>query len=905
MHRAKGAGRLERGAAGRNAAGASAWLRKTVAACLKLPVNEMDAHVPLTRYGMDSLAAVEITAAVAGALDCGVPETLLLDCPSVEALERYMESVRGGTRRGPGAPVSLRRRMLADSVLPAGIDPASARPPEAVRSILLTGATGFLGAHVLRALLRDTQATVYCLVRPNGGSDGRARIRQALESRAIWDESFETRIEPVAGDIEDARLGLAAARFNELSRAIDAVYHCAAAVNWAHSYAGVRDANVLGTRELLRLACRHKRKPFHFVSSVGVCYSTAGPREVGERSDMFPFLDGIHLGYAQSKCVAETLVRRASERGLPTAIYRPALISGESRSGISNTDDILSRLIKGCIQMRCAPNLDWVLDCCPVDHVADAIVRLSRDGDDALRVLHLANPVPRHWRECILWMNLYGYPIRLVPYRTWLERLAAECGTPAHPLYSLRNFFLGRPAGAGGLTLPELYEEERKSRLRCDDTRPALAAAALECPPLNARLLDRYFASFVDRGYLPAIERAGVQPAAAVALDRDFFAALLRDFHGDDAVEVGAVSARADVSEHSIISELTSWKFGQAAGLRSYSLAIGGRGGVPNGERELMVKIKPRDEEVMEVGESVAALCSDELGRAFTRFKRRTGLALCHLRELAIYQQRDERFRRHAPVLYGAVRDDRRRAWILVLEKLQDMELMDTADDVSGWRRPHVEAALRGIADVHAIWYGREPELLAQPWLGPVLSAAEVAEMKPLWSALADHADRYFADAAGSSLLPLQRELIADVGDWWRRLDALPRTLIHNDFNPRNLALRKSADGRRLCAYDWELATLGVPQHDLAELLCFVLIPGCSREDVLHYIEVHRLALERATGRAIDADEWRAGFRLSLYDLILNRFPVYAMIHTVRRQKFLPRVIGTWRALYELFPYRK
>ena len=363
------------------------------------------------------------------------------------------------------------------------------------------------------------------------------------------------------------------------------------------------------------------------------------------------------------------------------------------------------------------------------------------------------------------------------------------------------------------------------------------------------------------------------------------------------------MSARADVSEHSIIAELASWKYGRATGLRRFSVVTGVRDGISSGDLELMVKIKPQDEEVMEVGESVAALCGDALGRAFSRFKRRTGLALCHVRELAVYQQEDERFLRHAPTPYGAVRDDNRHAWILVLEKLVDLELMDTADDVSGWRREHIEAAVRGIAEVHAIWYGREQELIAQPWLGSVFTAAGMAEMKELWIALADHSERCFADAIGFSIRSLQQELIANVGRWWRPLETLPRTLIHNDFNPRNIALRRSGDGLRLCAYDWELAALGVPQHDLAELLCFVLTPGHSKQEVLHYLDVHRLALQQAVGRAIDPDSWRLGFELSLYDLILNRFPMYAMVHALRRQKFLQRVIATWRSMYDLFPY--
>ena len=129
--------------------------------------------------------------------------------------------------------------------------------------------------------------------------------------------------------------------------------------------------------------------------------------------------------------------------------------------------------------------------------------------------------------------------------------------------------------------------------------------------------------------------------------------------------------------------------------------------------------------------------------------------------------------------------------------------------------------------------------------------------------------------------------------------------MIHNDFNPRNVALRPEPNSFRLCAYDWELATLGIPQHDLAELLCFVLPQESSRDEVLHYLEVHRRALQRATGQRIDADSWQLGFRLSLCDLMVNRFPMYTLVHKFRKQGFLSRIISTWARLYKLFPHRE
>jgi hydroxymethylglutaryl-CoA reductase (NADPH) len=111
------------------------------------------------------------------------------------------------------------------------------------------------------------------------------------------------------------------------------------------------------------------------------------------------------------------------------------------------------------------------------------------------------------------------------------------------------------------------------------------------------------------------------------------------------------------------------------------------------------------------------------------------------------------------------------------------------------------------------------------------------------------------------------------------------------------------ADGEplRLCAYDWELATLGAPQRDLAEFLCFVLTEP-TMADAGRWIEHHRVALERTSGTVIDAERWTRGFRSALYDILINRLATYTMVHRVRRQSFLPRVVRTWRCLYQQFP---
>src|SRR5207248_4476390 len=94
----------------------------------------------------------------------------------------------------------------------------------------------------------------------------------------------------------------------------------------------------------------------------------------------------------------------------------------------------------------------------------------------------------------------------------------------------------------------------------------------------------------------------------------------------------------------------------------------------------------------------------------------------------------------------------------------------------------------------------------------------------------------------------IHERLVADVASWAHALDTAPRTLIHNDFNPRNIALRRAPEsgGLRLCAFDWELATLGVAQRDLAEFLCFVLPPDASLATIARWVERHRVLLARA-----------------------------------------------------------
>jgi hydroxymethylglutaryl-CoA reductase (NADPH) len=175
--------------------------------------------------------------------------------------------------------------------------------------------------------------------------------------------------------------------------------------------------------------------------------------------------------------------------------------------------------------------------------------------------------------------------------------------------------------------------------------------------------------------------------------------------------------------------------------------------------------------------------------------------------------------------------------------------------------------------------------------------------MLPLWSALAAHAFEHSPAWKDSQFRHIHAHLIADVASWARPLDNGPRTLIHNDFNPRNLVVHERNGELKLCTFDWELATIGLPQRDLAEFLSFVVPESSSRAVVARWIERYRSLLEQESGRSLHRGEWDYGFRAALCDLLVDRLASYAMVDRIRRQNFLPRVVRGWSHLNRYYPW--
>ena len=242
------------------------------------------------------------------------------------------------------------------------LDADIVRPPDRAESgptsgpILLIGATGFLGAFLLRDLLRETQEQVFCLVRCRDREQGAWRIREALEGYMIWEEEFNDRIVAIPGDLARPSLGLTPRAAGELAESLGVIYHNGARLNFINPYSVLQPDNVLGTREVLRLACQGRPKIVHFVSSLGVFDLRTGGRLLtfGEHDEPGHPQD-LKYGYTRTKVVAERLVREAGRRGLPIAIYRPGMINACTETGASTTQDVPAPLLKSWVDLEDGP----------------------------------------------------------------------------------------------------------------------------------------------------------------------------------------------------------------------------------------------------------------------------------------------------------------------------------------------------------------------------------------------------------------------------------------------------------------------------------------------------------------------------------------------------------------------
>ncbi len=438
-------------------------ISRAAGALLGAAATDLQADAHFTDLGGDSLSALTFANLLHEIFDIDVPVGVIVSPASdLASLAAYIEAERQpGSKRPTFASVHGRDATevhAGDLTLDKFIDAktlaaASSLPgPSAeVRTVLLTGATGFLGRYLALEWLERmdlVDGKVICLVRAKDDATARERLDATFDSGdpellRHYQELAADHLEVIAGDKGEADLGLDPQTWQRLADTVDLIVDPAALVNHVLPYSQLFGPNALGTAELIRIALTTKQKPFVYVSTIGV----------GAGMDLSKFVEDADIrvisatrqvddsyanGYGNSKWAGEVLLREAHDLcGLPVSVFRCDMILADTTyAGQLNVPDMFTRLMLSLVATGIAPGSFYELDAdgnrqrshydgLPVEFIADAISTLGARVIDGFETYHVMNPYDDGigLDEYVDWLIEAGYPVaRVGAYDAWLQR---------------------------------------------------------------------------------------------------------------------------------------------------------------------------------------------------------------------------------------------------------------------------------------------------------------------------------------------------------------------------------------------------------------------------------------------------------------------------------------------------
>ncbi|KAF3916714.1 hypothetical protein ABW20_dc0106499 [Dactylellina cionopaga] len=447
-----------------------------------------DVHSDFFSAGMDSLQAIHLRGLILSNIDLGGHESeftsmMVFDGGNAERLARKLYAIRtkGGVDDEQGWAISTMKTFIEkysnfekceshiDSSLPTSLNDGH----------ILTGATGFLGAHILAAVVASNSVSkVYAFMRP-GSEEGRTPVVH-LE-RILRNKGFSISLDkvvPLYNDITQDSLGLeTTALYKTMKSDVTHIIHCAWAVNFA-IHLSAFEPQLLGLHNLLAFAIQTDRNArLLFCSSIGVAQSINSPATIA--SAPIPSFDNCSpMGYSQSKLVGERIIESAAKNGANATVLRIGQIIPGRRRGTKlwNPTEALPLMIRSASKdsVGALPILDTGRDACDwieADTLADTILQLAGIGhatESVELIYNLVNPRVFSWENDLLpALKRAGLDFDTVPWQEWLERLESSTeDASVNPSRKLLGFWLKQKWREGGLTFCTAAAEAASLALR-------------------------------------------------------------------------------------------------------------------------------------------------------------------------------------------------------------------------------------------------------------------------------------------------------------------------------------------------------------------------------------------------------------------------------------------------------
>ena len=309
-----------------------------------------------------------------------------------------------------------------------------------------------------------------------------------------------------------------------------------------------------------------------------------------------------------------------------------------------------------------------------------------------------------------------------------------------------------------------------------------------------------------------------------------------------------------------------------------------------------MLKLKPSTRDALDTLHTVA-LCSDpQLAKLVDKYEEYSFFQRCDDREIALYQLQHKEFTSITPKLYGLWQDKDRQGCAVLMERLQGLNLFNAVDRPQDWHDLHIQTAIDGITPFHGRYLSNNHDKKHSELAKLCLQNSDKHSMqaqKELFIALQQLISDEFPHWFNHQQTAWLTQCIERLQDWWPKLEQLPHTLIHGDFNPRNIAFRNKSktDSIELCCWDWELSCWHLPQRDLVELLLYCMeSKNITQQSLEYWSEYQRQILSAASNQQLDKQSWNAGFYYAIFDFAINRFAFSALAHNLRDYPFMERL---------------
>lgn len=431
--------------------------------------DELSEDMDLFSYGVDSIACMQLRTCIRQLVPDKqetLPMSIIEDCGTIKRLTAYVLRKRHGEA---DVKDDNEEQLMLDLVKQYGsfdTDTPSAMHnggPEMSggQVIVLTGATGALGAHILDLLLKSEKVdTVYCLVRGADEHAATERVSKALQQRSLTASLNTGKVKVIQAQLSDEHLGLSNDLYSHLAKEATSIIHVAWAVNFRLKLRSFVKDNIAGLRNLLNLALHTSRAHpprFTYCSSTASIMNSS-PDSSGQLPETIQPdpSSASPLGYSRSKWVAEHICLQAHKQTKlhgRVAVVRVGQLTGDSGTGIWNTKEAWPMMLSTARLIKCLPDLgDEPLDWLPVDVAAKAFVQITErnvGGLEEMPVYHVLNPHQEpSWKQMLQWCQKRE-DFEIVESREWVGRLEKWEGD-GHSALKLLGLWKESYANAGG-----------------------------------------------------------------------------------------------------------------------------------------------------------------------------------------------------------------------------------------------------------------------------------------------------------------------------------------------------------------------------------------------------------------------------------------------------------------------